>query len=1177
MRLCLLLGLLVCCSSVFAGLPETPQFRQVTVADGLPSSTLYAITQDKKGYLWIASKDGLARYDGAGYKIYRFAPGDDNALPSNVVQALYVDRQDRLWVATEGQGISRLNAERTDFTHFRKSSHPEMGSDDIWAMTSTADGALWFGTFGGGLHRMDAKGNIKRFMPNKNNLNSLPAATILSLAVDTNDRLWIGTTKGLCFWDGAKFVRINSGNLLDTFIMQLVTDKDGSLWVGTKNGLLHLSLAGAKIGSVLLPEKTITGLWQDQQGAIWFSDGPNIYQWREQQLLSYTPDRQTPANIYGAFEDHEGGFWFPTQDRGLLRLPAGWRNFSVFRHDAGDKKTLSGEVVYSASEANQRNVWLVSGDGLDKIDLVNGNVERVPIDAQSWTTQIWSVLQSKNGALWLGHSKGLTRYDPKTKKLSHFSTDAEKQANLPGAVRLLIQTSDGLIWSASYGSGIEARDESGRVIHTIVPGDGKGLQSTDPDQFALSPEGELWIATAQGLLRWNDDLEKFIPVEGSPADRVDAFSFLAADTLWTHRMGVLEAFEWDGKKLQSLRRVTGDDGLPPVEVGSILPDRGGNLWLTTTRGLLRYSVLNNQFRLFGERDGLPSQEFDMQPGLMTSTGLALVGTAKGLVIFDPVKIRNQSVLSPLVLDGLSVRRDEDRIVFPITASTIDLQPYDRDLTVNLRLLSFADAPTHRYRFLLKGFDNDWVEAGASGERVFSNLPAGNYQLQAKAADAEGRWSEPLKLKLIVHPSWWKTGWAKILWMVLFCAVTLGIALLYRKRMKLLNDQRLRDQEREIAEHNSSAKSRFLATLGHEIRTPMVGVLGMAELLQGTELNSQQRHRVTSIQSAGQHLLHLVNDVLDLAQIEAGKLRLHDEIVDVKKLVHDVSDLLRPLAEMKGLSFSYIIDKNTPGFCMGDGGRIRQILLNLGNNAIKFTEQGQVLIRTFGLTPHGLQLQVSDTGPGMSGEQQARLFQRFEQAEGNRTNQLYGGSGLGLAICQELAVAMGGHIEIKSSLGQGALFVVEFPLKNASAEIKRETIQESTIIANPTLRILLVEDDVLVAEVLIGMLDSLGHRVVHAHQGMQALSALATQSFDIALLDIDLPDLDGFELARLILAQGYDLPMIAISARADAQAEAAAMAAGMKAFIRKPVSSSDLQTALQAFAAIDSPVTEGADS
>ncbi len=1164
MRLCLLFGLIFYCSSVFAILPETPQFRQLSVADGLPSSTLYAISQDKKGYLWIASKDGLARYDGVGYKIFRHAPGDDNALPGNVVQALHIDDQDRLWIAVEGQGMSRLNAERSDFTHFRRSSHPEMGSDDIWTMTSTKDGSLWFGSYGGGLHRMDSHGRIQRFMPIKNDDASLPSDTVLSLTADTKNRLWVGTTKGLCLWDGRKFIKIKVGEILDTYIMQLVSDVDGSVWVGTSKGLVHLSPTGVQIGAILNAGRPTIGLWQDKQNAIWFSDGQKVYQWRQQQLLSYTPDGQIPAKIYGVFEDHEGGFWFPTQDRGLLRLPAGWRNFSIFRHQFDQENSLSGSIVRAASEADASHAWLVSDDGgLDKIDLSNGRIERILRDTKVWASRLWSVLQTRNGAVWMGHSNGLTRYDPATGTLKHLIGADGGRGALPGAVRLLTQTSDGLLWSASYGGGIQAFDETGRVVHRVVPSDSEHLSFADPDQFGISPDGDLWIATSHGLLRWNDDSENFTEIIGSPNERIDAFSFSAADTVWVHRVGTLEAFHWDGATLQSIRQVTSDDGLPPVEVGSMLSDRSGNLWLTTTRGLLRYSVLTNQIRIFGERDGLPSQEFDMQPALLTSQGLALVSTNKGLVVFDSSRIRRHSSLSPLTLDGISLHRGEDKLNLPTTSSSIRLQAGDRDLNVSLRLLSFADSSSHSYRFLLKEFDNDWVDVGASGQRTFSNLPPGNYQLHAKAADAEGRWSAPLTMKLIVLPPWWQTNWALTIWGLLAALLFLTSAWLYQRLMQRKHAQNLRDQERELAEQNSTAKSRFLATLGHEIRTPMTGVLGMAELLQASELNPQQRHRVNAIQSAGQHLLHLVNDVLDLAQIEAGKLRLHDEAFDVKALMQEVAEFLKPLAERKGLLFSSILDENAPHFCRGDIGRVRQILLNLGSNAIKFTEQGQVMIRCAGLPTQGLQLQVSDTGPGMSEEQQSRLFQRFEQADGSRTSQRYGGSGLGLAICQELATAMAGNIQVKSNLGQGALFLVELPLPEIENSMPENSVHRKvTARMNLSLNILLVEDEPVVAEVLVSLLEAMGHRVTYAQQSLQALSMLAVGSFDLAMLDLDLPGIDGLELARLIKIQGYRLPLAAITARADPQAEPAAIAAGMNAFIRKPVNTDDLRTLLR---------------
>ncbi len=1161
------------CATSWARLPETPQFRQHTVADGLPSSTLYSITQDKKGFMWMASKDGLARYDGVGYKIYRYSLDDDNSLPSNVVQALHVDAQDNLWVATEGEGISRLDPARNDFTHFRKITHPAIATDDVWAITTAANGDVWFGGYGGGLHRMDKAGRIQRFVANVQQPNTLIDDIILSLSFDKKGRLWIGTTKGVCVWDGKQFVRMGTDTALKTYVLHTAHDIDGSVWLGTRNGLQHLSANGEKIGDIILPGKTILGLWQDQQAAIWFTDGTNIYKLQDKKLQSYMPNKQVPAKIFGVFEDHEGGFWFPTEDQGLLLLPAGWRNFSVFRHDPLDEGSLSGDFIRYAVEADPGHAWLVSQDGgLDKINLKTGKVDRILSSNGLWAKRFWSVAETDDNAVWVGHRDGMTRIDIKSGMIKHFKHGGALQDTLPGLVNLLIQTPDGLLWSSSYGGGIQARNTAGRVIHRITPDENKGLPSPDPDQFAISPEGDLWVATSRGLVRWNDNAERFFFIEGSPIVRVDAFTFVSAEIIWIHQMGILEAYEWDGNRLNRLRRVSAVDGLPPVEVGSILPDSSGNLWLTTKRGLLRYNPRINSFRNYGVRDGLPSQEFDVQPALRTSSGLMIASTINGLIAYDPARIRTNNITSTLASIAIAIKRGGKEIAFSSISPIVGIMFDDRDLKINLRLLSFADPSAHRYQFFLKGFDKDWVDVGSSGERIFSTLPPGTYELEARAADADGRWSETLKLDIIVHPPWWLTFWAKSLWMLLLLAAFWLMAWLYRRRLKLRHAQRLSDQERIIAQEHSLAKSRFLATLGHEIRTPMTGVLGMTELVQSGELNDLQRHRVNSIHTAGQHLLRLVNDVLDLSQIEAGKLGLLNEVFDVSVLIREVSDLLKPLADLKTLSFECIAEKCAPHFCYGDVGRIRQILLNLGSNAIKFTERGHVHIRCSGLAPNGLRFQISDTGPGMSEEQQARLFQRFEQAEGSRTNQRYGGSGLGLAICQELAHAMNGQVIVRSKLGHGASFYVELPLEHAEKMLSEQPDEEvenlQAISTKNALTLLLVEDEPIVAEVMQNLLLDMGHEVKHALHGLQALSELGTQTFDLALVDLDLPGLDGFELARLIQAKGYRLPLIAVTARADAQAETMALASGMQALLRKPVNSLSLETVLKNWAPTD---------
>jgi CheY-like chemotaxis protein len=341
---------------------------------------------------------------------------------------------------------------------------------------------------------------------------------------------------------------------------------------------------------------------------------------------------------------------------------------------------------------------------------------------------------------------------------------------------------------------------------------------------------------------------------------------------------------------------------------------------------------------------------------------------------------------------------------------------------------------------------------------------------------------------------------------------------------------------------------------------MTGVLGMSELLLSAPLDERRRQQVGAIRRAGEHLLRLVDDALDLARIEAGRLTLDEAPFALETVVEDIAGLMRPLAERKGLRFVCDIATDARGGWRGDATRLRQILLNLLGNAIKFTAHGEVALRIESLSPQGLRCTVRDTGPGLDAEQQRRLFQRFEQAEGARTASRYGGSGLGLAISRELAVAMGGGIELISAPGEGACFVVRLPLARAAlttAEASSPPRGEAVIARE----ILLVEDDAIVADALAGLLQAQGHRVVHAAHALAAVSAQAARRFDLALLDLDLPGMDGLALARLLRAQGFDRPLIAITARADAEAEPQAIAAGFDAFLRKPLTGDMLSEAI----------------
>jgi CheY-like chemotaxis protein/two-component sensor histidine kinase len=342
---------------------------------------------------------------------------------------------------------------------------------------------------------------------------------------------------------------------------------------------------------------------------------------------------------------------------------------------------------------------------------------------------------------------------------------------------------------------------------------------------------------------------------------------------------------------------------------------------------------------------------------------------------------------------------------------------------------------------------------------------------------------------------------------------------------------------------------------------MTGVLGMAELLQGGTLEPQQRRRVQSIQRAGEHLLRLVNDALDLARIEAGKLVLEDADFDLHELLEEVAALLQPLAQARRLEFRLERAPGLPGWLRGDAGRVRQILLNLAGNAIKFTESGSVSLHCAPWA-RGVQLEVRDTGGGMDEAQVARLFRRFEQAGGLSEAQRRDGTGLGLAICRELAEAMGGGIDVDSEPGQGTSFRVLLPLPTVvPAPTARAEPRPPRAGTGAGARVLVVEDDATVAEVVVGLLEAQGYRPVHAPQALAALAELARADYALALVDLDLPGMDGFDLARILRVQAPDTVLLALTARADAQAEPEAIAAGMQGFLRKPLTSELLRQAI----------------
>jgi ligand-binding sensor domain-containing protein/signal transduction histidine kinase/CheY-like chemotaxis protein len=1149
---------LLAAAAAGAAVPELPRFRVLGVADGLPSSSVLALARDRSGYVWIATLDGLARYDGVGFRIWRHVPGDPRALPGNNVQALHVDAQDRVWVATEFGGISVLDAARSGFTHYRRATHPRIGSDDTWAFASR-NGTLWFGTADGGLHRLDADGRITRWT----HVDGLPSDTILTLVFDAGGTLWIGTDAGLARWDGTRMRAVALPGADAAPVVYSLTRTADALFAGTAAGVLRRGIDGAWSMPAWSPmfarPNAMLSFAQDPDGACWIGSQRGLWHARAGGVpMPVRLGERTPGKPVLSLLPWQRALWAPVPGAGLGYLRSDWRHVAQFSRRDG---SLGADRYRSIAPSRDGGLWLAGSDGVVEHLGGDGTAARLPQSGIGPLehTNFASVAEDRDGRLWLGHRGGLLRMDGA--RVDAW-TGGHHEYPLPdGMVDLLRLAPDGTLWLSAQGGGIQQRDaRSGAVIAQALVGEDPAIGSGDTEAMAFDAGGRLWIAGGMGLARWDALRGHFVSIPELRGARVHAFGFDGADDLWLQRITGLEHYRRADDRWTRMARVSVAQQLPAVEGADLRIDAAHRVWLSTRRGLFRWDPRARRLQRFGVAEGLLSQELEDHALALTPAGAIATTTIDGVVmLFDTRAKDSAPATSTLRIDGFDVRRQGRWQPWPARTAVV-LRPGDHEWRVRLRLLAYDAPAAARYWTRLDGFDRGWIAQG--DERVFAGLPAGRYVLHARAVDAAGNAAREQVLRLQVLPPWWRSGWMAAVLMI-------ACALLLWRAVRTWKADEARAQaleriahDRELARAASDAKSEFLATFGHEVRTPMTGVLGMTELLLDTSLAHQQRTYAESIRGAGQHLLRLVDDALDLARIEAGKLELVDADFDLHALLREVGALFAPVARAKGIVFECAIAPALPRMVRGDGHRVRQILLNLCSNAIKFTAQGRVTLRGHALAS-GVRLEVQDTGPGMEARIQNRLFQRFEQADGARTAVRYGGSGLGLAICRELATAMGGSIDVDSRPGAGSTFRVDLPLVSveAAAHATHAAVAEAGAQPRRGYAILLVEDDALVAEVVQGQLQARGHAVTRAAHALDALAAMQATTYDLALLDLDLPGIDGIELAGLLRSLGHRLPLLALTARTDPHAEPMALAAGMDGFLRKPVEGERLVRAI----------------
>lgn len=1171
-----------------------PIFGHLTPADGLPYPVALALAQDRHGFIWVATPGGAARWDGYRMTVFRHDDNDPNSLPENIVTSALTDRQGQVWLGTVSGIVVRYDESIKGFV-----SYPNPGGnfERPNGMSSDGAGGIWLAGRQG-LARLDAAAKVWR------QETGLPAGEVGGVLVDRSGTLWAGTVDGL-------MRRRGTGRLFEPVAMPdqtkgdmvsaLFQDDDGRVWFGTRRGLVGwVEDGGRAVLEAALPASgyRITAMTQPRPGVLWVADyGGGIRELRQITgqvgRISHDPTIGTSLgdnSVTDLLIDRAGLVWVGSL-RGIDRhIP---HNSGVLTVVRGSSAGLPGKDVRSVSATRDGKVWLgFRAEGLALLDPAAGVVKAVPPGhgrAELPGGVIQAIAETGDGRLWIGQPGGLFQVDPATGRTTPY-------ASLAGAnIWALCQDKEAL-WAGGY-MGLARIPVDGGPAQTFhFDGDDPAsLSGNSVHALHHDRAGRLWVGTQRGLNLLEDarkgTFRRFLndpdDPESLPSNTVNGIAEDRFGRIWlatSNGIGILDDRR-DGKA--RFRRLGISGGLPNGTVLSVIDGGESGMIAGTGDGLVLVDPKTLAVRTLGPAEGVQVQTFWTGASTRLPDGTVVMGGFGGMAVLRAAPPPGWNFRPPVVVTSIRVG---GRTV--TGTGEIVVRPEDGGFQVDFSALDFSAPERNRYAYRLIGNDGDWTAASAQHRTVgYTNLSPGLYRLELKGSNSAGAWTEPpTGLDVRVLPAWYQTWWFRLLAGLAVLAAVAGAArarrAYYLRRERELTRQvaaktseaeaaKLRalagEEEarraKEEAEASAQMKSRFLAIIGHEIRTPLNGLLGMLQLLDPHGLGPGPRELLGTAKNAGETLRHLVESVLEYGRDGASEPQLNLGDVELHRLAAEAVELIRAQARAKGLTLTLAIEPEGPVWIRCDHTKLSRILVNLLGNAVKFTEQGAISVTVAFIPEDGggsLSVEVADTGIGIAAELREAIFGDFVQADDSITRK-YGGVGLGLAICRRMAALMGGTLTVDSRVGAGSSF--RLALKVEAGDVPAAPQLPPPAPPGPGLRVLVVDDDEINLAVARHLLVRLGHRPAQADSGEAAIRAVAEGDFDVILMDLRMPGMDGMEATRRI-RQGDGGPMapiriFAMTADLTDDIRRQCQAAGMDGELPKPVRLEALRDALAA--------------
>ncbi|MCF0052436.1 ATP-binding protein [Dyadobacter sp. LJ53] len=1196
-------------------------FEHLSTREGLSNNFISAICQDRQGFMWFGTADGLNKFDGYQFTAFHFDPNAGNStLQHTIVTDVHEDRKGRIWVATMGGGLHQVDKRTGKVTAYNQLPGLSYYWNVIFNLFEDQQGILWLGTPLGLLRFDPETKSFKQYpMERVNHIIGQDARGNLLVEVKSRGKLfWFNKPTGVFtpihiqlpklthnpnIWrraaSGRQFaLPYQADKPVSPYAFML--DKSGELWIGTEgNGLFRVKVTGDTLTPIAYNPKGLvyqtiyeSGIFEDSAGTVWVSSPEGLQQInpKTNELVTHqsdpkqpgslssndvravfrdrtgmvwigtdngidqlpakpkafhtypaylppTPIRLSEYNFQAVLQDHTGTIWLGSLQKGLYRWEAATGQLEHIRANPKDSKSLSSEGVSTLFEDHAGQVWVSTKEALHRLDRASGTFTR-------YATQVPAMCmdEDKDGKLWIGGSVGLKgavgRLNPLTGQWQYYTRDVlqpKSEAALP---------------------------PNRTLSHFLIL------------DILVSRTGNIWVATAQGLNKLDPATGKFTYYQASRAHSPGTLTDNWTRALYEDEKGIL----WVGTNHGGLNRFdpgseqfsffTMKDGLPSNQVVSIAPDSLGNLWLGTGHGISRFNPSQRKFRNFDVRDGLPDNECNLG-SVHSRQGKLLFGTINGAVGFDATQIKQNTIIPPVHLTGLTVQEKRR----PIPSGALKLPYNENFLSFEFVSLNYDAPEKNQYAFQLVGLDREWIYTGNRRFARYTDLRPGSYTFRVKASNNDGVWNQTgTSLQVIIHPPWWETRWAYTLY------AALALALIWLARQHLIKRERLRNELRferltaEKLQEIDALKSHFFANLSHEFRTPLALIKGTIDKLQSKTTGEPIADYALIDRQAGQ-LLEMINQLLDLSKLEAGKLALSPQPIDLNSFLQDLAGSFIALFESRQITYRFTVPMQ-PIWVKADPDKLTRILSNLLSNAAKFTPAGgQVQFSAFledvQIKTLGLRIIIQDTGIGIPSDQLPFIFDRFFQADSSITRS-YEGTGIGLALVKELVELHGGTISVDSAEQQGTTFILDLPLSLAeqgSAQKALHTLTDFSALPTPEAKpelagqkaqLLIVEDNTDLRNYLVDCFAPV-YRTLATDNGHDGYNLAVTHFPDLIISDIMMPGINGVELCRRLKTdeRTSHIPIVLLTAKTSTTSKLAGLETGADEYLTKPFDRQEL--------------------